>query len=83
MLSSCIHFSSPTEQRVETDEEMRLENDKENGTGQDDALIKKGNDDKDNENGNDETALEPLAIPEDNGGACKDDEKLEQCNKEL
>ena len=67
LLSSCVHVSPPTEQRVETDEEMRLdENDKENVTGQDDALIKKGNDGNDNEDGKDETELETLAIPEDN-----------------
>lgn len=67
LLSSCVHVSPPTEQRVETDEEMRLdESDKENVTGQDDALIKKGNDGNDNEDGKDETELETLAIPEDN-----------------
>ena len=66
LLSSCVHISPPTEQQVETDGEMRLdENDKENVTGQDDALIKKGNDGNDNEDRKDETELETLAIPED------------------
>ena len=78
LLSSCVHVSPPTEQRVETDED-----DKEGATGQDDALIKKGNDGNDNEDGKDETELETLAIPEDNELSCKDDDKLEQCNKEL
>ena len=60
--SSCLRVSPPTdrsEKQVETEEEVKIENDKENGNQEDDNLITKGNGvSNNNENGNDETALE-------------------------